>query len=204
MKNTRIARMPADRRQQLLRTAAAEFASFGYRGASLNRIIAGSGLSKSSFYYVMQSKRDLFEYVVQELIEQVRCDISVPRPEDFTGAQFWDRVGDFFDHVVGLAQRDTVVTLGRMFYSGAPETAAGAVTSATARVEGWVRDVLRVGRHSGALRADLPEDLQYRLVFQMLRVFDEWSVEHVAEFSPAEFGELGAAQFAAVRRVLEP
>ena len=91
-----------------------------------------------------------------------------------------------------------------MFYSEAPGAAKTSATNALASVRTWVNEVLRVGRRSGAVRDDLPEALQYGLVFGILQVFDEWTVEHYQDFAPADLVALAEAQFATIRRVLEP
>jgi hypothetical protein len=54
------------------------------------------------------------------------------------------------------------------------------------------------------VRDDLPEALQYRLVFGILQVFDQWTVEHYQDFAPADLRGLAQTQFATIRRVLEP
>jgi len=196
--------MPADRRHRLFEVASAEFASEGYEHASLNRIIDRCGLSKSSFYYFIPSKAELFDFTVQELVEEVAKNIAIPDPAEFAGDGFWPRLDEFFSGLVLASQQEAFLTLGRMFYSEAPGAAKTSVSSTLAAVRAWVEELLRVGRRSGAVRDDLPEALQYRLVFRILQVFDEWTVEHYEDFTPDELGALADAQFATIRRVLEP
>jgi AcrR family transcriptional regulator len=196
--------MPADRRRRLVEVASAEFASEGYKHASLNRIIDKCGLSKSSFYYFIPSKAELFDFVVRELIDQVTTIITIPDPAEFADRDFWRRVEEFFSGLVVTSQQDAFLTLGRMFYSEAPDAAKTSVSGTLAAVRTWVEDLLRVGRRSGAVREDLPEALQYSLVFRILQVFDQWTVEHYQDFGPADLRALADAQLATIRRVLEP
>lgn len=197
--------MPAGRRRALIDVAAEEFASPGYEGASLNRIIGKCGLSKSSFYYFIPSKQELFDFVVRELIDDVTATITIPDPEEFAGDGFWSRVEKFFSELVLASQREeSFLTLGRMFYSEAPDAAKGAVGGTLAAAREWVENVLRVGRRCGAVRDDLPAALQYSLVFRILQVFDEWTVVHYDEFGAADLRLLADAQFGTIRRVLEP
>ena len=199
-----IKRMAPDRQRRLVEVASAEFASEGYEHASLNCIIDKCGLSKSSFYYVLKSKAELFDFVVGELVDEVAQYIAIPDPAEFAGAGFWSRLEDFFSGLVLASGQEAFLTLGRMFYSEAPGTAKTSVTNALASVRTWVNEVLRVGRRSGAVRDDLPEGLQCGLVFGILQVFDEWTVEHYRDFAPADLVALADAQFATIRRVLEP
>jgi len=197
--------MPSDRRRRLVEVAAAEFACAGYEHASLNHIIDSCGMSKSSFYYFLPSKAELFDFVVRELVDEVATNITIPAPAEFAGRDFWRRVEEFFSGLVLTSQhQEAFLTLGRMFYSEAPDAAKTAVSGTLAVVRTWVEDVLRVGRHSGAVREDLPEELQYGLVFRILQVFDEWTVRHFQDFAPADLRALADAQFATIRRVLEP
>jgi AcrR family transcriptional regulator len=197
--------MPADRRRRLVEVASAEFASEGYEHASLNRIIDLCGMSKSSFYYFLPSKAELFDFVVRELVAEVATNITIPVPTEFAGRGFWPQVEKFFSGLVLTSQRqEAFLTLGRMFYSEAPNAAKTSVSGVLASVRTWVEDVLRVGRRSGAVRGDLPQALQYGLVLRILQVFDEWTVAHYEDFAPADLRALAGAQFATIRRVLEP
>jgi AcrR family transcriptional regulator len=200
----RIGRMPADRRRRLVEVAAAEFASAGFESASLNHIISQCGMSKSSFYYLFASKSELFDFVVRELMDSGVAEIAIPAPEEFAGHDFWRRIEEFFSQLVRASQQhEAFLTLGRMFYSDTPDTAKSAVNDAWAGVRAWVEGVLRVGRQSGAVRDDLPEALQCRLTFQILQVFDEWTVAHFEGLAPADLHALADAQFGTVRRLLE-
>ncbi|MFN3004642.1 TetR/AcrR family transcriptional regulator [Mycolicibacterium wolinskyi] len=202
MHSGRLNRMSGERRRRLVDVAAAEFASAGYREASLNRIIAKCGMSKSSFYYVIESKDELFEFVMAELLGGLANAVEIPEPEKFRGPDYWPRVEAFFAHLVTVSQREeSALTLGRMFYSDAPGGDASA--GMLAAVRQWVEEVLRVGRSCGAVRADLPEALQCSVVLRILQVFDEWTVAHFDEVGPENLDGLAAAQFATVRRVLE-
>ncbi len=188
-----------------MEAAAAEFASEGYENASLNRIIDGCGMSKSSFYYVLNSKAELFEFVVRELFDIAAETVSIPKPEEFAGRAFWSRLERFFaDLVVASQTHEWFLTLGRMFYSQSPSTPQGTVSDTMAAVRAWVGELLLVGRASGAIRDDLPETLQLALAFRVIGVFDEWTVAHYDEIPPAEVGALADAQFATIRRLLEP
>lgn len=196
--------MPAERRQRLVRTAAAEFAAAGYERASLNRIIRACGLSKSSFYHYIASKEELFALVVSDLSGALVGQVGVPAPDAFAGEGFWPAIDLLFDQLMEALQSDEAyAALGRMFYlAGAPETGGSAVSQALASVESWVQAVLEVGRHSGQLRQDLPVGLQSRLIFAVLRALDEWSVRHLDTIPDEQWPELMQAQKAAVRRLL--
>lgn len=201
----RIERMPAERRNRLVTVAAAEFASAGYEHASLNRIIERCGMSKSSFYYVLSSKAELYDFVVRELLSDVAADIAVTEPVQFAGDRFWPRVEEFFAALLAVAARhEEFLLLGRMFYLDAPDSAKSAVSGMLTAVRNWVQAVLEIGRQCGAVRTDLPAELQAELVFRTLQVFDEWTLARYEDFAPADRQALADAQFATIRRTLAP
>lgn len=203
MPNGRIARMPAARKRRLVQVAAAEFAESGYAGASLNRIIADCGMGKSSFYYLFTSKSDLFEFVTAELIAEAASRWTAPDPAELSGTQFWQRLTDVFAEFVRVSeQHDAFLLLGRLFYSDAPGSAKTTVGGALTAVEDWVRRALAEGRRCGAVRDDLPEDLQYRLTVGVLRLFDEWTVSQHDRIAADALQRLTGAQFATLRRML--
>ncbi|GAB3765486.1 TetR/AcrR family transcriptional regulator [Microlunatus parietis] len=191
-------RMSPERQRRLIRVAATEFAAAGYQGASLNAIIRRCGLSKSSFYYVVPGKRELYDLVIRELSADLAGRIRIPRPEELAGPAFWPELAALFDRLIAAAAEDEGSTaLGRMIYGPGPDEAAGATWTG---IEGWIGEALRVGRESGAVRDDLPPALQRRLVFAVLRAMDEWSLTEVEPGT--DLGALARAQYDAIRRLL--
>ncbi|QOR70343.1 TetR/AcrR family transcriptional regulator [Ruania alkalisoli] len=175
-------RLDPERRATLVRAAADEFASAGLEGASLNRIIRACGMSKSSFYHLFESKQDLVDLVIGDLTEQVRAGLDVPAPDSFA-ENFWEGVEGFLARLErDLVAHPDALLLGRLFYAAPPQ---GAQAGVVAEISGWVARVLQVGREAGAVRADLPPELQLHLVMAVLRAMDEWAVRALAHGSSA-------------------
>ncbi|EHR50800.1 transcriptional regulator [Saccharomonospora marina XMU15] len=197
--------LPPERRRRLLETAAREFAAAGYEQASLNRIIRACGMSKSSFYYYLDSKRELFELVVRELSDSLVRQLRIPEAEEFA-VDFWASTLRLLERLADLAEREPLFTdLGRMFHlPGVPTGHGAAVDSAVAAAEGWLDRALAAGRARGAVRDDLPLGLQRHVTFAVLRAFDEWTLRHLAALERAESERLVRAQFEALRRLLAP
>lgn len=168
--------MTPERRSALVAATVAEFASAGYDGASLNRIIRAAGMSKSSFYHFVGSKDELFDAVVRMLIADVTARWTPPVPSAFGGRAFWRRVDLLLEEIAQLSETPEMQHLGRIFYlRGEPEE-RGARAEMLAAVRSWVESVLQTGRDSGAVRTDLPLDLQADVVFAVLRAIDEWAL----------------------------
>jgi AcrR family transcriptional regulator len=57
--------LPEDKRALICQVAVDEFATHSFDQASINRIIAASGIAKGSFYQYFEDKKDLFQYLLQ-------------------------------------------------------------------------------------------------------------------------------------------
>ena len=57
--------LPAERQKEIIDTCLREFALHDYNEVSLSKIIAELGLAKGSFYRYFESKRDLYEYLIE-------------------------------------------------------------------------------------------------------------------------------------------
>lgn len=60
-----------DRRQQILRAAMNCFMAKGYHRATMDDIVAESGLSKGTLYWYFKSKKELFLALVQSVMDEV-------------------------------------------------------------------------------------------------------------------------------------
>ncbi|MGV2985363.1 TetR/AcrR family transcriptional regulator [Microbacterium sp. AGC85] len=170
-----------ERRAALAQATVAEFARAGYDGASLNRIIRDSGMSKSSFYHFVGSKSELFDVVVRMLIADVRAQWTPPAPGEFAGRRFWRRVDALLEEFGALSAQPALQHLGRIFYLGAGPGGSDARAELLDAVRAWVEEVLRVGRDSGQIGAELPIGLQADVTFAVLRAIDEWALAHDAD-----------------------
>ncbi|SDS84752.1 DNA-binding transcriptional regulator, AcrR family [Brevibacterium siliguriense] len=170
MSETALARMRPERRAALIDAAAREFASRTFEEASLNRIISSCGMSKSSFYHVVDSKDDLFALLVADLAAAARRFWSPPAPESFADG-FWDRARSVWDDIARTWPDSPELTLlWHIVYANSDSPAVRALAE---RVEAWVRAVLIAGRESEAIDVECPLELQTLAVFSLLRTFDE-------------------------------
>ncbi|GEL19225.1 hypothetical protein PA7_30620 [Pseudonocardia asaccharolytica DSM 44247 = NBRC 16224] len=196
--------MAPERWRELLEAAAAEFAAHGYEQASLNRIIRACRMSKSSFYYYVESKEKLFDIVVDEIAGALARALDVPSPEEFAAGDFWDHVEQLLDRLVTLSEREPAFTdVGRMFHlPGAPVGKDSALTRSVAAAQDWLERTLAAARSAGAVRADLPLSLQLQVAAAIIRAFDEWTLRNRDQLSPDELGQLVHAQLDALKRLL--
>lgn len=165
----------------------------------MNRIIGDLRMSKSSFYYALSSKQELYELCVADLSAEIAANSTIPDPEEFRHA-FWETLrSTVTDLAAALAEDPAYLELGRMLYL--PDAPAEAIAAGpSAAVRAWLEQLLQVGRSTGAVGDDLPLDLQLAATFALLSAFDQWAVEH--PLSPAEGSRLLTAQLAALERLL--
>lgn len=64
-----------ERRAQILLAARRVFAQRGYHAASIQDIIDAAGIARGTFYLYFESKRSLFEVILDELLLQLRGSI---------------------------------------------------------------------------------------------------------------------------------
>jgi len=62
--------LPEDKRTILCQIAIDEFAAHPFDQASINRIVAKSGIAKGSFYQYFENKKDLFLYLLQLVADE--------------------------------------------------------------------------------------------------------------------------------------
>src|SRR5699024_1892881 len=178
---TALQRLDPARREQPVLLAAEEFAAHGLASASLNRVLAAAGMSKSSFYHLLGSKQELFDLAVGDLAAAVAKDMVVPSPQMLAGPHYWDRIDELVTELAGvLLTHDRALLLGRLVYATLDESPTP--PAPVARIVDWVGEALAAGRNSGQVRTDLPSDLQQQLLIAVLRTLDEWSVRHMEEF----------------------
>ena len=198
---TALARMRPEKRAALIDAAAREFASRTFEEASLNRIISTCGMSKSSFYHVVDSKDDLFALVVADLAAAAGRFWTPPAPETFSDA-FWDRARSVWEDVARTWPESPELT--RLWHIVYANPDSPAVRELAGRVEEWVRSMLTVGRKVEAIDAECPLELQTLTVFSLLRTFDEWALTLMENDNAAvDSEEVSVHQFRLLTRLLQ-
>ena len=62
--------LPKEKRETIIEAAVDEFAASGFEGASINRIVANSGIAKGSFYQYFEDKMDVFRHLIDLLAQE--------------------------------------------------------------------------------------------------------------------------------------
>lgn len=204
MSRERLKRMSPERRDRLFQSAAEEFAAQGYEGASLNRIIERAGIAKSSLYYYFDDKRDLFEQLVQSIVERFVRDIGGFDYRSLTAETFWPAIEALFVKGVAFSERNTwSVHLGQLFYRLRMRE-KGAAGGLMGIAGGWVASLLRHGMALGVVRTDLPEDFLIQSVMALVEVCDRYFIETWNLYGQRERRALVTQQIELLKRVCRP
>lgn len=189
----RFQALPSELQHTLLDSAFEEFSSRGYANSSLNRILRTAGVSKGSFYYYFDDKRDLYREVVRVGLRRLLVGLSPPAPGSLTSDDFWP-VMETQTVELSLRLQNDPPLLAVLHDALRTPSRTSAVSDETEEaITPWVGSMVRTGQDLGTVRADLPADLLVAVALNLGRTVDEWLLRQPA-------GERGTAD--AVRKVV--
>jgi AcrR family transcriptional regulator len=159
-------------RDQILTTAAREFAQGGYAGTSLNAIVRASGLTKGAFYHHFASKQELalatFRHEQLRLLEAI-APAAEGRPDAVSAlrATFRERARVLRDDPSTRA----VLTLGAEFRANPDPIFAEQQEAAFDVLEA----LLQRGQEEGSVRSDIDTRQGAELLFAAVVGMDDVS-----------------------------
>ena len=163
MPRQRFANLAAHDREQLLDIAAEHFSRDGLEVASLNRILAESGLSKGAYYYYFDDKEDLFATVIERVVETVLADHPVSELNVVDPDEFWA----VFERLVNAwavdagRWRDLVRAVARL---SEEQRRSPRISEVLDKATELYRAVIETGQRLGCVRTDLSVVALARLV----------------------------------------
>lgn len=174
----RFEKLDEPRRQSILAAAAEEFGDWGFDAASYNRIIARAGISKGAMYYYFADKDDLFQTVLQVALAQWLTEVGYPFEAD-DATSFWSACQGIYDRSMRFMLRDPhnaslcwSVTRVRTAHREHP-----LVRELNAQLVDWITALVEQGRNLGAVREDVPVDLQVQAALALIDAGDRWLAE---------------------------
>ncbi len=196
MSRSRFENLEPERQQKLFESATNEFADHGYEGASLNRILETSGMSKSSLYYYFDDKADLFTTMFERAVSYLLREVGGFDIESLTGENYWQEMEALYRRSVSYISRDDwYLKLGRAFYRmrGGKKKVAP-VEQSFNLVQHWVDRFIRRGQDLGVVRTDLPQSMLIASVMGLGEALDHWAVDHWEEYTKEEMLDLVGVQ----------
>ena len=200
----RLEKLDAERQRRLFESAAAEFAAHGFDGASLNRILEKSGMSKSSLYYYFDDKADLFTTMIERSMAALFREIGGFDPVALTAETFWSTFEELYRRAIVIVGKNAwLVQFGGMFYRLRGTPGKGSATGRVFQVaRNWVTIIIERGQTLGEVRTDLPQSLLIDLTMSLLELLDRWVVAHWNELAADEKEEMPRKHIALFRRLL--
>ena len=172
----RSRKLDEEKKRNLIDAAIEEIAVNGIDGASYNRIIEHSGLSKGVVYYYFENKESLYKTVIEEVERQFISAVGPLKiPDD--KELFWEVCDAHYRKALRFAASNLrVINVARSFIDPANYSCfeKGPVFDSFRRAERWTRSVLRKGQHTGALRKDVEFDLLRDVVQAVGYTMDSW------------------------------
>ncbi|HEU5486759.1 MAG TPA: TetR/AcrR family transcriptional regulator [Microlunatus sp.] len=208
MPRPRFGKLPEDQQRTILRVALAEFARYGYAGASLNRIIEAAGISKGSLYYYFDGKEDLYAHVARcELTALIEREGPFEVPDTPDPEAYWSVLSNHYLRLMRALLADAVLAgLVRGWIADPGDPALAGVGRDLERTGlPWFTSVLSTGQRIGAVRTDLPQELLLAVVFAMGQAIDVWLTGAAADSdSDRSIDDLVPALLGLIRRALQP
>jgi len=199
-------KLPTEKRARLYQVASHEFATHGFSQASLNRIIASVGMSKSSFYHYYANKNDLFRQTLEQTLAPVLAAWDGFDPGRLDAATFWPSIQQLAQQMAQTAIRSPdLVVVGRMFYRSRNNPDEGGLTQEiTAASAGWLGELIGRGQVLGLIRNDLPDGFVIETVMALGMSIDRWMLAHWEELTDQQRLTLSGKAFDLFLRVLQP
>lgn len=206
MSRPRFENLDQERQQRLFDSAAEEFSARGYDGASLNRILEKSRMSKSSLYYYFDDKADLFTTLVERSIAFLFKAVGGLDVEALTAETYWSELEALFRRAVAVMNGDAwYLKLGRMFYRLRGEAKTADPTDRAFQVAArWLGALIARGQALGVVRTDLPDSLLVDAAMGLGEALDRWIIAHWDELDEAARLRLAGEQIDLFRRLLAP
>jgi AcrR family transcriptional regulator len=177
MPRPRFNKLPQEKRERILETAAKEFSAHGFEGASFNQILEKAEVSKGAAYYYFDDKADLFatalDYYSKQLAPIDSLDIGGLNAENF-----WTLFMEMYQQVYVRAYElphafGILRASAQLYHQKHP-----AMQPYLDELWNWSQTVLRRGQALGVVRTDLPDDLLMAIIVGLDDATDMWFVEH--------------------------
>lgn len=165
----------AERRAQILASAAEVFAEEGYDATTLNDIAARAGTDRASVYYYASSKEELFQQVCSGMLAANLAAAEEIAEGDLSAADKLEQImaNHLKTHEQGYPQWTVLVRELRRVTDARTDWSREEVERMR-RYEAVVRSILEDGMNDGSLRRDIDPDVATHAIFGMLNWTHRW------------------------------
>ncbi len=199
-------KLDVNKRQHLFQVSGTEFAAYGFKRASLNRIISEVGMSKSSFYHYFENKTDLFVQTLDQSLDPVLANNVTIDIDALTAENLWPNLLQLASELIETVNNapDLIVVM-QMFYRciDAPDE-CDLVAPYMQGFTGWLSRIIARGQELGMFRTDLPESLLIDILMAVGMSVDRWMLARWDDLSQSERIEISHDTFDLFVQMLTP
>ncbi len=181
MPKTTFFNLPEEKRQAILDAALEEFAAYSYEQASVNRIVARSGIAKGSFYQYFEDKRDLYFYLLQQASE-VKMFYLAPHMAQAQTQNFFTLLRDLYGAAIQFAmEHPRYAELGKRLMDSKGSAIYDEIMAAHAdeAIE-FFASLLQNAIDQGEVRADINVPMFAHLIVSLNTLIMAYYLEHIA------------------------
>jgi len=193
--------LPDDKRQRIVDLAIEEFATYGYRAASISRLVAAAGIAKGSFYQYFDDLDDLYRYLLHLGAEQKARYLQSTPPPDPALSPF-DSLRWMLRGSVGYEA--TNPRLARIAYRAltgdGPSEAF--VAEMRAALTGFYRDLLERGVEHGHIDPQIDLDAAAFVLTSALLPLSQYLLSRI-DLEPEDLVQPDGPQTAAIEALLD-
>ncbi len=175
-----------EKQEKVFQAAVTEFASNGYRNASMNNLVKNAGISKGSLFQYFRTKRDLFGLVVETATGKAKDYLKSVR-RDTEDAPFFDRIEEVLRS--GFRFIDEHPLLARIYFhslqSGEAPFGAERIVALRRKGNDFLAEMIRQAIARQETRADLDPD---RMAFLLNSMFETLLRSYYTEFLGSGLG----------------
>ena len=176
----------ADRRQEILAAAAAQFREKGYAGTSIQDIADSLGLLKGSLYHYISGKEDLLFEVIHKLHRDYLAEIESIRSAE---GDALTRLREFVRRQViyNTTNPDRAAISSRELQHRPPERQEE-IVAVRRETDDYLRGLIAEAQADGTVAADLDPKLAAMAFFGMMNWLYQW-YRPGGQRTPEEIGE---------------
>ena len=151
-------------KEKILKTASKEFAKYGYKGVSLDKVAAKIGVTKPTIYYYFKNKQALYEAVLEEKMDNLIANLKYCNLSDTEEAlkcyiKTFDEVFEKYPCFASILARELI--------SGG-ENVGESIVRKFAEILKILAAILKTGKEEGKFEFDSPFAVQMMIVSPLL------------------------------------
>lgn len=174
--------LPPEKRDAICETAVAEFATYPYKQASINRIVTQAGIAKGSFYQYFENKKELFLYLLERM-GKVKLNYLTPTLQNPAQHDFFTLLREMYRAGIQFAiDYPQYAEIGKKLLAGKDDPIlADVITANMPAAQDFFAPLLQQAIGRGEVRDDIDVSMFAYMIATMHTHIVEYHIEHVAQ-----------------------